>query len=335
MGNILRKTVLVLALLALPLAARASEDDKTDYRALAQAIEGAMRAGLYAEEAVNHPRTQMFFLDLATTAEAGGGRDAFLATVKRHEDRLPFSHMSLRPPADPDRPRRASNDTPNFKLEELERGIFVLTVRAWNVELKQVTAAVEEIVAKDARALILDLRENRGGTYSSGFLGSYLLTEPAISGLLFARPVRAPVLAGQWDRFPKVPVTTIESVDRLGEIIRESGAFALAVEPLEPHYAGPVYALTSHKTASANEPMLAALKRDGRITIVGEPTAGEMLSSETVDVGQGWSLTMPVLDYVTGDGVRLDLRGVAPDILVPADRAMARALDEIAAEAAD
>ena len=39
-----------------------------------------------------------------------------------------------------------------------------------------------------------------------------------------------------------------------------------------------------------------------------------MLSNRTFDVGQGWILQLPVSDYLTADGRRLEGRGVEPDV---------------------
>lgn len=48
-----------------------------------------------------------------------------------------------------------------------------------------------------------------------------------------------------------------------------------------------------------------------------------MLSGIPHPVGEGWALILPVADYFTADGVRLEGVGVAPHIRVPSNRTLA------------
>jgi len=69
---------------------------------------------------------------------------------------------------------------------------------------------------------------------------------------------------------------------------------------------------------------------EGRVVILTDAgTASAMLSGESFPMDETFRLFLPVADYVTPDGVRLDRRGVAPDIEVPAEQALERALAEI------
>ena len=94
---------------------------------------------------------------------------------------------------------------------------------------------------------------------------------------------------------------------------------------LYPHtnaFKGNVYILTSNKTASTCEPIVDALKRSGRATIVGENTAGAMLSAAMFQVSGKYHLFLPIADYYNADLQRLDQVGVKPDIEVKADDAL-------------
>ncbi len=88
-----------------------------------------------------------------------------------------------------------------------------------------------------------------------------------------------------------------------------------------------VYYLTSGHTASAAEHLALALKRTHRATLVGEPTAGGNHFGGIEPLGEGLSAFIPVgrtFDPDTGkdwEGV-----GIAPDVAVPADRALEEAL---------
>ena len=298
-----------------------------DPNRLVARIDATLKEMLYSDAAYQHPRTQMMLLELRQAAGQGADAEQLVEIARSHQDRLPFSHFWIRPPREGE---ASPGPEPVIALSEPEDGLFMLRIDSFNdLQADWVAESFQTIVDNDARGLIIDLRNNRGGTYSSGFIAAHLFDQTSSSGTLFARPVRQPILAGGVDAFPSVAVQDIESVDHLGRLIREHGAFTLTVRPSEPHYAGPAIVLTSHATASASEPLVYSLQRSGRVMLIGEPTAGEMLSADTVDIGQGWRMFAPVLDYITGDGQRLDLRGVAPDVPVPAGQALEAAMQSL------
>lgn len=80
--------------------------------------------------------------------------------------------------------------------------------------------------------------------------------------------------------------------------------------------------LTSGKTASTCEPIVYALKKHQLATIVGQTTAGAMLSAAFFQVYGKYYLFLPIADYYTSDGKRLDQVGVEPDIPVEAESAL-------------
>jgi tetratricopeptide (TPR) repeat protein len=84
--------------------------------------------------------------------------------------------------------------------------------------------------------------------------------------------------------------------------------------PREPHYGGTVYLFVDRETSSASEPLAHALKVAKRVTIVGQRTAGAMLTALPQALRDGWVVTVPQADFVAADGTRLEGRGVQPDI---------------------
>jgi C-terminal processing protease CtpA/Prc len=57
-------------------------------------------------------------------------------------------------------------------------------------------------------------------------------------------------------------------------------------------------------------------------TIVGEKTAGAMLSATPFTLTDNYTLILPIADYYTADKLRLDQVGVEPDIEVASDKAL-------------
>lgn len=74
--------------------------------------------------------------------------------------------------------------------------------------------------------------------------------------------------------------------------------------------------LVDGASRSAAELTPAALQEAGRALVVGEHTAGAVLISQDSPLPDGGRLTLSRADYITAGGVRLEKRGVEPDIVV-------------------
>jgi C-terminal processing protease CtpA/Prc len=108
--------------------------------------------------------------------------------------------------------------------------------------------------------------------------------------------------------------------------VQENALTGLSFSPAEPIYTGPVYVLTSKHTASAAELAVDALKGSGRALIIGENTAGEMLSQKIFDIPGGFQLSLPIADYYSISNGRIEGVGIKPDIEVDAAAALHTAL---------
>ena len=90
---------------------------------------------------------------------------------------------------------------------------------------------------------------------------------------------------------------------------------------LESPAANEVAVLVDSDSRSAAELTPAALQEAGRAIVVGERTAGAVLISQDTRLPDGGRLSLSRADFVTAAGVRLEKRGVAPDLTAPADGA--------------
>jgi carboxyl-terminal processing protease len=82
--------------------------------------------------------------------------------------------------------------------------------------------------------------------------------------------------------------------------------------------ANPVAVLVNGQSRSAAELTPAALQEAGRALVVGEHTAGAVLISQETHLPDGGRLSLCRADFVTARGVRLEKRGVTPDLAAPA-----------------
>jgi C-terminal processing protease CtpA/Prc len=164
-------------------------------------------------------------------------------------------------------------------------------------------AAAMELV-KDTQALILDLRETRGGAPDGVALWcSYLLPDGEVH--------LNDVVQG-----PYGPTRQYWT----------SGHVA------GPRYAErPVYVLVSSTTFSGGEELAYDLKTLGRATIVGENTRGGAHPSTVVSLGDHVELRLPVARSVSPlTGGNWEAIGVEPDIATPAAEALEAALGSLA-----
>lgn len=171
---------------------------------------------------------------------------------------------------------------------------------------------------RNARALVIDLRDNGGGEADSmADVASALL--PA--GLSLGR-----------------------FTDRGGQVSLEPftrAALLSSAETLE-RFRGPVVILTNARTASAAEVFAAAMRERQRALVVGEQTCGCVLGIRRRHVlPDGGVLDVSEMDYRTAAGSRLEGAGLTPDMQVAPtledlrrgrDRALTLALELLKAQ---
>jgi hypothetical protein len=177
-------------------------------------------------------------------------------------------------------------------------------------------------------AIVIDLRGNEGGSVDLAYrLGQHLHATPVAAGYLVvrrgydSRGLRA-AAALDTATVPALPADLpgamlTDAVDAAGgaSMLYMGGGIARP-------YAGRVAVLTDRETGSAAEAVAAMLQETRDPVVVGERTAGAMLSSADVMVAPGWRLRYPAMDYRTAAGRRVEGDGVAPDVPAPpADRA--------------
>ncbi|MEA3015480.1 MAG: hypothetical protein QOI38_202 [Sphingomonadales bacterium] len=187
----------------------------------------------------------------------------------------------------------------------------------------ETVAAVERFMIEHAEAhtLIIDARTHSGGG---------LAEMDAMFPYLFARPT---VLVASDTRASAEEEMSDGADDLHLRRVSAAGAVVRHEHYVEPHPTehrlqdAAVFVLTSGATVSAGEHLTLALKRTGRATIVGEPTAGAGHYGSVRPIGERFTAFIPIgrtFDPDTGDGWEGD--GVAPDVAVPAAAALAEAL---------
>lgn len=88
---------------------------------------------------------------------------------------------------------------------------------------------------------------------------------------------------------------------------------------------GSVTLLVNRHTASAAEMIVAFARENNLANIIGEKTAGKLLSATSVKVGGGFRLALPTGAYYTWKGAVLEGTPIEPDELVGFDWQTTRA----------
>jgi len=185
------------------------------------------------------------------------------------------------------------------RLEWLEPGIGYLDLRRFYSfdQAKPMALAAMTFLA-DARALIIDVRENGGG--SGDYLSSYFLPYPTQLSGSYAR--QTGTLTESWTR-------------------RDIG--------MEPRLDVPLLILTGPNTFSASESFAYDMQALKRARLVGEPTGGGAHSTDVFGIDSQFEFyisTERSVSPVTGGN--WEGTGVMPDIPVPVASAMDAALVE-------
>lgn len=194
-----------------------------------------------------------------------------------------------------------------FRLDWIDGGIGYLDYRRFYYQSEAIKMLLEAIhFLSSANAIIIDLRENRGGGGSLiPWLCSYFLPYPTqLTGTYY----RNDNITEEW--------STMEHVE---------GKRLLDV---------PLFLLIGKNTFSAAEYLAYDLKVRKRAVLVGEPTGGGAHSVDLYPVGNRFEIYLPTARAVNPvTGANWEGTGVLPDVQVPAEKALETAM-ELAKKAA-
>ena len=258
-------------------------------------------------------------MDDAVAARAAKGEYASITSAKALADKLTADfrevshdkhlHMEYDEHGLPDDGPSGHDDQSNMmakinfgfeKVERMRGNVGYIDIRGLVPPIyggETATAAMSFVANTDA--LIIDLRQNGGGTPAMiAYVLSYLFDEPQHLNDIYTRTTND---TQQWWTSPHVA----------GQ-----------------RYGGrkPIYVLTSNRTFSGGEELAYDLKNLKRATLIGETTGGgahpvrPFKVSEHFAIGVPFARAISPITKTNWEGV-----GVAPDISVPADGALDKA----------
>lgn len=276
---------------------------------------------------------QSFSSELRSPAMLALDEEDFARTFNQAAADLPFTHYRLERRRNEPSPGDDHQSPTGLALTKAEHGTAILRIDHLAMPGEVMTAMVEQLRAGDYRHLVLDFRTTPGGSFPAGIaLGRFLSDQPVDTGVYLTRHwfMRHGGYPGP-DTIAKIAPLETLNLEAFARQLQQHGVLRIVVPGhKEPIFEGQLYVLTSRNTASAAEPFVERVGRHPeRVTVIGETTAGAMLSGEHFPLNEHWQLFAPVADYMTSEGKRLDGVGVRPHIEISADRALEKALSLI------
>ncbi|MFD0861502.1 S41 family peptidase [Sungkyunkwania multivorans] len=298
--------------------------DIRDYDLLVNKVLKVTEDRIYDKNMVHHPDWKKFKKKLLKkTADVKD--DLELVSLFHYMSKeLPFSHYAL----------LNYDFTPKFDLkevtlEELNERTVLLTIPSFNTDVDALDQLLDMIYKKQYENLIIDLRKNTGGNIESSYLlGAFLIEQPLVAGHFLTQDwFQQHQGVPNKDNIKDLRILDKGDLQLLRDGINNSQGVTLKILPDGRKYKGNVFILTSNKTASAAEPLVFGLRETKLATVIGENTSGAMLSAEVIEIDDDYNLFLPIADYFTASGVRLEGKGVAPNIAVDSKEALDMALE--------
>ena len=243
---------------------------------------------------------------------------------------LPFSHLNLYITEENAEYDETLSKTKSVIFEEKNNSTAYLAIKNFSTSKIELATILPKIVEnKNYINLIVDLRDNPGGGIEPAFeFAKHIVTKDLEVGYFVTnRLVYSGYQPELFKTLPELqPKNTKEFTNDLKTL---PGAKLIFKKPDNPVFKGNIYLLINGKTGSTCEPIVYALKKNKKAVVIGEKTAGAMLAAVGYDILGKYSLLVPIADFYTYDGVRLDRFGVNPDVEVKSENALTKALELI------
>ena len=228
---------------------------------------------------------------------------------------FPFTHYYLL--KTPKEERKAKN----FILTAINKETCVLKIKAFEGSRDKIDYLLDSISGKGYVNLIIDLRNNAGGTNETALPLMEFISEKPITGGIFPNQ-------SWYQKFGRSPSVTEYNLfnefteGTLAEFYKKAengyGVYIKSI-PAARNFKGKVYVLTNQYTASTSEVVALALKENHLAVLAGKKTAGAVLSGKRFEISETLNLFIPVNDYISYGGYRIDRQGIEPDIALKTD----------------
>lgn len=180
---------------------------------------------------------------------------------------------------------RDTIEVKSVKLEFKENAIAYIEITKFGENTdREFNAIAKTVLAKNAKGIVLDLRNNPGGLLDKSI---------AIASRMIPK---GKIVVSEEDSFGKKEDFFTEGGDSLSGF--------------------PMVVLINEGSASASEILAGALKDNRDLTLIGEKTFGKGTVQELISLPHGSSVKITVLKWLTPNGEYIMEKGISPDIEV-------------------
>lgn len=312
-----------------------SQERSIDYSYLFPKIIDITEKNIYSKEVLKTDEWVEFQKELKKTLHKVQDDIELFIAFRTLSQKLPFSHYYLmfRETAKIEEANSIAN-TPEKKeptviYEKKGENTVYLKIKNFSTSTKELAHILPKIIKEKPKNLIIDLRNNGGGGIEAAFeFGKYIMNDNVEIGYFVTNKLQ--YTGFDIDLFKKLPVAEAETTKEFVERLKHGkGAKLVFNHPGTSVFSGNIFVLTNGGTGSTCEPIAYMLKESKRATLIGEKTAGAMLSGTPFAISGKYKLFMPIADFYTYDGVRLEGMGVTPNIETPSENALNKALSLI------
>jgi hypothetical protein len=211
-------------------------------------------------------------------------------------------------------------------LNEIDENTVLLRIPSFSEKKENIIPLLDTVRQKAYDNLIIDLRNNGGGSFEPAFpVGNFLTDKELISGFFPGRnwykEYNRPPNRSDIDKFSQMLDGNLEAQSKYGYFIATTGE--------NDSFKGKVYILVNNRTGSTAEVLTIAVKEHSLATVVGQRTYGTLLAAQGFNIDDDIMLAVPVNDFISYNGCRVEQKGIEPDIKTKRDKELERVLEMI------
>ena len=284
-----------------------------NYDQLYSNIKEILKKNIYNPEILKEKEWKQFLKGINFQKDKTKDDFDFFYSFLFQSKKLKTSHVYLLP-------KKESKFSSQFKFYEKENASILKFNGFSSNDVDSINHSLSNIKTQN---LIIDLRDCGGGDFSSIILASHFIKEEKLVGYFLGNKY--------YNKTQKLPTKEElnqlkpfegKTVTDLYNAIENEGIVKAVAKPILPFYGGKIWVLTNKNTASACEPLVDFLKVNNLATIIGEKTAGKMLSAKSFSIDENYELYLPIANYYTAQNFWIEQNGVEPNIAVKSENAL-------------